>query len=78
MYGNTTLGTLIEFLEKLPKDKRVKYGFGSPHSDRGSYDELAFDPKENVLISDMLENSKSAVNCTTLSYSSIFNDRDNS
>lgn len=60
MYNNTTLGDLIEFLETMDPEMTVKDGFGSPHSDRGSYDELAFDPAPEARIGDMLANAKSA------------------
>jgi len=39
-----TLGQLIAELEKLPPDKKIQ-GIGSPHSYRGYYDDLAFEPK---------------------------------
>ena len=60
MYGNMTLGKLIEWLKEQDKNLIVKDGFGSPHSDRGSYDELAFTPQEESKIADMLKHAKSA------------------
>jgi len=60
MYGNMNLGSLIDWLEKQDQELVVKDGFGSPHSDRGSYDELAFDPAPEAKISDMLKYAKSA------------------
>lgn len=62
--GNMTLSDLIKWLEKQDPDLRVKDGFGTPHSDRGSYDELAFAPKPTAKLGDMLKNAKSAVGST--------------
>lgn len=62
MYANMNLGELIKWLEKQDKDLIVKDGFSTPHSDRGSYDELAFCPEEESKISDMLAHAKSALN----------------
>jgi hypothetical protein len=64
MYSNTTLGDLIEFLKTMNPEIIVKDGFGHPHSDRGNYDELAFDPMPESKIRDMLENAESAVGKT--------------
>ena len=60
MYNNTRLGHLIDFLETLDPEATVRDGFGSPHSDRGSYDELAFSPQEEAKVGDMLAHAKSA------------------
>lgn len=64
MYANMTLGDLIQWLEAQDADLIVKDGFGSPHSDRGSYDELAFDPMPESRIGDMLDHAKSADGAT--------------
>ena len=58
------LGKLIETLEKEPKEKVVKHGFDYPHSYRGYYDQLAFEPAENVTVDSMLACAKSAVGAT--------------
>jgi hypothetical protein len=55
---------VIEMLEKFPADRPVALGFGNPHSWRGSYDELAFEPVENTTVGQMLEDAKSAVGAT--------------
>jgi hypothetical protein len=60
MYGNTTLGDLIDWLEQQDPELIVSDGFGSPHSDRGSYEELAFSPLPEAKIGDMLKNARSA------------------
>ena len=43
-----TLGELIAALEKLNPELEVPLGFGEPHSYRGDYYDLAFEPKRNV------------------------------
>lgn len=43
------------FLEEQPKDKICKYGFKSPHSYRGYYDEVAFEPASDVTVQSMLD-----------------------
>ena len=53
-----TLSELIEILERCELSKTVE-GFGNPHSYRGYYDELAFEPMTTT-IQDMLEAALSA------------------
>ena len=60
MYNNTTLGDLIEWLEQQDQELIVKDGFSTPHSDRGSYEELAFRPEAESKIKDMLRYAKEA------------------
>jgi len=55
-----TLGDLIEWLEKQDQTLVVKDGFGSPHSDRGDYYDLAFDPLPEAKISEMLKHARNA------------------
>ena len=62
------LQDLIEFLESQPADKVVRFGFGSPMSYRGYYEDLAFDPAENVTIGSMLAHAKSALGQTFQGY----------
>lgn len=64
MMNNTTLGMLIEWLESQDGEMVVKDGFSSPHSDRGSYDELAFTPEPEAKIADMLAHARSALGGT--------------
>ena len=60
-----TLGQLIKKLEEVKdKGKVIEFGFGNPHSWRGSYDQLAFEPKNNVTIQEMLDDAKKALNST--------------
>jgi len=61
MISKVTLEYLIDWLEKQDPEMIVKDGFGSGHSDRGSYDNLAFKPLPEAKISDMLEHAKSCV-----------------
>jgi hypothetical protein len=67
-YGNMTLGDLIDWLEKQNPLLVVKDGFSSPHSDRGSYDELAFSPEEETTIGKMLGYALSADGATFTGY----------
>jgi len=54
------LQELIARLEKLPKDQAVRYGFARPHSYRGYYNQLAFEPEENTTVGAMLDAANSA------------------
>lgn len=56
-----TLGQLIEELRKHPTDTVVKHGFTNPHSYRGYYDHLAFEPARNVSVGSMLAAAESAL-----------------
>lgn len=58
------LEDLIEELEKHDPQKVVPLGFCHPHSYRGDYSELAFEPKENTTIGEMLQAAKSALGAT--------------
>lgn len=64
MLADMTLGRLIEWLEAQDPNLVVQDGFGRPHSDRGSYDELAFDPMPEAKIGDMLAHARSALGAT--------------
>jgi len=55
---------LIEWLKEQDPSLLVADGFGEPHSDRGSYDELAFAPLSVARIGDMLKHAQSAVGGT--------------
>lgn len=63
-----TLGQLIETLKELPQDKIAADGIGRPHSYRGYYDELAFEPVQNVSVADMLAAAKDALGATYRGY----------
>ena len=55
------LHELIDELKKHDPAKRVRRGFDSPHSYRGYYDELAFEPCGETTVGEMLEAAQSAV-----------------
>lgn len=56
------LGDLIEALKNFPdKNKVLPCGFNKPHSWRGIYEELAFEPAENITVFEMLSAAESAV-----------------
>ena len=59
-----TLGELIAALEKLDPDLVVPFGFHHPHSYRGYYDQLAFEPRENVTVGSMLADAREALGTT--------------
>lgn len=56
-----TLGELIEELEKYPSNQVVAMGFSDPHSYRGDYSNLAFEPIENTTVGEMLSEAKDAL-----------------
>lgn len=63
-----TLGELIQYLERVPPDTMCPVGFLSPHSYRGFYDEVAFRPSLNVLVSEMLAAARMALGGTFTGY----------
>lgn len=62
------LRDLIAALERLDPDLVVPLGFAEPHSYRGYYDELAFEPRENVTIGAMLADARRALGATYQGY----------
>lgn len=62
------LKDLIELLEKFPSDMRVAEGFGNPHSWRGVYAELAFEPVDDTTVGEMLAEARSAIGETYYGY----------
>ena len=54
---------IIETLEQFPRDTPVRLGWGdgSAHSYRGYYCDLAFEPKRNVTVGEMLDEARSSV-----------------
>lgn len=55
-----SLDELIEMLMAADPTKVVRHGFENPHSYRGYYDELAFEPAVNVTVGSMLEAAQDA------------------
>ena len=62
------LGDLIKQLEEYNPDTKVPLGFGAPHSYRGDYYSVAFEPVEVTTIREMLEHAKSALGATFTGY----------
>lgn len=58
------LGKLIERLEREDPNRVLPLGFANPHSWRGDYYALAFEPVANISIGDMLAAARSAVGAT--------------
>lgn len=63
------LKELIEALEAVEDKAAVlPIGFAGPHSYRGYYDQLAFEPAANVTVQSMLDAAKSAMGRTFTGY----------
>lgn len=62
------LKQLITRLEELPKDTILPIGICEPHSYRGYYDQLAFEPCENQPVTEAIHIAKSAVGTTYEGY----------
>lgn len=62
------LGNLIRVLEEADPDLVLPDGFRNPHSYRGYYEQLAFEPARNVFVADMLADARSAVGTTYQGY----------
>ncbi len=60
-YPHITLGVLIDWLERQDPNAVVKHGMVDPHSYRGIYSDLAFQPKLNVSFGQMLNEAKRAL-----------------
>ena len=63
-----TLGELIAALEREDPSQVVPVGFKNPHSYRGYYHDLAFEPALNVTVGEMLEAARSALGQTFEGY----------
>lgn len=59
--NRVTLGQLIEELRKHEPKKVVRKGFANPHSYRGYYDQLAFEPAHRVSVEYMLTLAEGAL-----------------
>lgn len=62
------LGRLIARLEAQRADRKISHGFGKPHSYRGTYRELGFEPVKDTSIGEMLAAAKSALGATFQGY----------
>lgn len=63
-----TLDELIAALEAEEPDKVLPLGFSNPHSWRGDYMELAFEPTADVTVGAMLADARSARGATYEGY----------
>lgn len=59
-----TLGRLISVLETWPRDHKVRLGFARPHSHRGDYRDLAFEPEIDTTVGKMLDAAREAEGAT--------------
>lgn len=62
------LKELIEKLEKEDPKKIIPLGFDRPHSYRGYYRDLAFEPIYNISVEEMLKCAKEALGSTYSGY----------
>lgn len=67
LYLHEVIEILTEECNKTP-DLVLSFGFGNPHSWRGDYCDLAFEPKENVPIKEMLSDAKKCIGMTFTGY----------
>ncbi|MEU8902144.1 MazG-like family protein [Streptomyces mirabilis] len=62
------LKDLITALEAADPNQTVRHGFANPHSYRGYYMDLAFEPAANVTVAAMLADARSALGATYQGY----------
>lgn len=62
------LGEIIDYLKTQDPKKPVKLGFGPPHSYRGYYDQVSFEPATDTTIGEMLAHAESAIGPTFNGY----------
>jgi hypothetical protein len=55
---------IVEALEAADQTHVAPIGLGEPHSFRGYYEDLAFEPERNVSVAYMLANAKKAMGST--------------
>lgn len=63
-----SLGDLIRRLEREDPDRLLQLGFANPHSYRGDYMDLAFEPVRRIAIGAMLDAARSALGATFQGY----------
>jgi len=67
--NQATLGELINFLsQKKDQNEVLKEAFNEPHSYRGYYDELAFEPCEDISVGELLKIAKDCIGKTFTGY----------
>jgi hypothetical protein len=62
------LGQLIARLKQEDPARVLPIGFAEPHSYRGYYCDLAFEPRRNITIGEMLDAARSALGATYQGY----------
>lgn len=62
------LGDLITRLAAADPNQVVRHGFHNPHSYRGDYWDLAFEPTPNITVAEMLTAARSALGTTYQGY----------
>ena len=62
------LGGIIDRLEREDPARILPLGFANPHSYRGDYADLAFEPIADISIGDMLDAARSALGATFEGY----------
>lgn len=62
------LGHIIDRLRAVHPAKVCRIGFHRPHSYRGDYSDLAFEPAEAITVAEMLKAAKSAEEATYEGY----------
>ena len=68
MNPNASLGNLLELLRAEDPRKVCPLGFAGAHSYRGYYEDLSFEPAENVTVAQMLAHAESALGHTFEGY----------
>lgn len=63
-----TLGELIACLDERDWNKPVPFGFSTPHSYRGYYDQVAFEPCRDTTVGKMLLAVRSALGSTFIGW----------
>ena len=63
-----TLGELIHVLKAAKQDLVCVHGFSDPHSYRGYYEQLAFEPTPNTTVAEMLTFAQDALGSTYSGY----------
>ena len=58
------LGHIIDRLREVHPAKVCRIGFRNPHSYRGNYSDLAFEPAESITVAEMLKAAESADGAT--------------
>lgn len=66
--GELGLGGIIVRLERENPDRIIPFGWGEAESYRGYYADLAFTPKRNARIGDMLDIARAALGATFHGY----------